>query len=52
MHPHQKENLREYIDKLRTEGYTVVNGHTPTLTSSTRADAPLKRGAKATHTTR
>ncbi len=29
MHPHQKENLREYIDKLRTEGYTVVNGHTP-----------------------
>lgn len=29
MHPHQKENLREYIDKLRIEGYTVVGGHTP-----------------------
>lgn len=29
MHPHPKENLREYIDKLRTEGYTVVDGHTP-----------------------
>jgi polyphosphate kinase 2 len=23
-----RENLREYIDKLRTEGYTVKNGHT------------------------
>lgn len=29
MHPHPKANLREYIDKLRTEGYTVVDGHTP-----------------------
>ncbi|GAA4285046.1 polyphosphate kinase 2 [Brevibacterium daeguense] len=28
MHPHQRENLREYIDKLRLEGYTVLDGHT------------------------
>ena len=28
MHPHQRENLREYIDKLRLEGYTVREGHT------------------------
>ncbi len=29
MHPHQTDNLREYIDKLRVEGYSVVDGHTP-----------------------
>ena len=28
MHPHQRENLREYIDKLRLKGYTVQEGHT------------------------
>lgn len=29
MHPRQRENLREYIDRLHLEGYRVLDGHTP-----------------------
>lgn len=29
LHPRQRENLREYIDRLNLEGYQVLDGHTP-----------------------
>ncbi len=44
------ENLREYIDKPRIEGYTVTDSHTPDPRSSIRSDAPSRPGVKATRT--
>ncbi len=45
-----KENLREYIDKLRIEGYTVTDSHTPDPQLIDRWGAPSRPGGRVTRT--